>query len=128
VGAGWGAAIAAGICCAAAVAVVVLADGSTTGAATTVVVGSPRIVVATVVGVSSTDVGTAPTGIVVEFDVAPSAPVAAFGSGSAWRAGSAAFSEPMNGTIAANPAAAAAVMTRLAWRAGCGRRRIRRRR
>jgi hypothetical protein len=74
--------------------------------------GSTGIVVATVV--SSTDVGTEPAGIVVAVDIAPRASVAGSGSGWVSSAGSAALSEPMNGTIAANPAAAAAVMTRLA--------------
>ena len=71
--------------------------------------------VVVVVVVSSTDVGTEPAGIVAGFVDA-----GATGSGSvlASEPASAAFNEPMMGTMAAKPAAAAAVTARLAWRAG----------
>ena len=99
----------------------VVASGSTTGVTivvVVVVVARPSrtvVVVAGLVVVSSTDVVTEPTGIVPNF---ADAGAAESGSEFASELVSAAFSDPMIGTIAANPAAAAAVTARLAWRAG----------
>ena len=79
--------------------------------------------VGTVVEVTSTVVGTQPAGMVAEFDDARTVPAAGSGSVGGSSAGPTAFSEPIKGTIAANPAADAAVTARRARRAGCDRRR-----